>query len=666
MTPTANFLALSPEQREWLAVQFEGLTTELDIMTPSRWAEEKRILPASVTPLPGYYRFDVTPYLREIVDCMSKDSPVREVVVMKGVQVGLTSGVLENALGYYIDHVKSAPIMLVTADAELAKLRMESHVTPMLQHSGLDGLIKSADETNTRKTGKTDKKIEWLGGGFLIPFGAQNANKLRSLPIQVLLRDELDGWPDIVGKDGDPVQLSADRTAGYGPSRKVLDISTPLIKGQSKIDKRFALGDQRYYFVCCVSCGHAQTLRWRRKDEETGVITGIVWEMDGARLVPGSVRYLCEHCGHAHTDDDKTRLLSPEYGAEWRPTAEPTQPDIRSYHLSALYSPVGMQSWESCVQKWLKAWDVVEDRPKDLAALQVFYNNVLGEPFELRGERVRFSAVSAHRRHAYSFGAIPNRYAEQVCGGPILLLTCAVDVHKENLAVAVMGWCKDRRAFLIDYWRFEGDTEQLDDAGTWGRLRELIEEKVYVADDGRRYRVALTLIDSAYRSDDVYRFALEYSSGVYPIRGRDVPPKASVVREFSSFTTPIGTTAYGITVDIYKDRWSTALRRAWDGVTAQPETFFNAPLDVTDEQLKELTTETKVERLDPRTKLRIGWEWRRPSGVANELWDLLVYNNAALELIAWNVCIGQLERQTIHWPEFYDLLLAQRPFFTES
>jgi phage terminase large subunit GpA-like protein len=636
-------LDLTAEHREWLAQQFDALTTELVVMTPATWAEQKRYLPPSVTSLPGYYSFDVAPYLRQIVDCLSVDSPVREVAVMKGAQLGLTVGVLENAIGYYVDHVKTAPVMLVTADSELAKLRMESYITPMLQFSGLDALIKSADEKNTRKSGKTDKKIEWVGGGFLVPFGAQNANKLRSLSIQVMLRDEIDGWPDQVGKDGDPLKLTSARTAAYESARKILDISTPLIQGQSKIQRRFAQGDQRYYYVCCLKCGFPQTLRWRRTSSE-GEVSGIVWETEGERLVPDSVRYLCENCGHAHTNDDKTRLLSPDHGAEWRATAVAMSPHYRSYHLSALYSPVGMQTWEGCVQQWLEAWDVANNRARDNGKLQTFYNNILGEPFELRGEKLRFDNVSAHRRSWYQFGEIANEAATRHCGGPVLLLTCAVDVHKDNLAVGVFGWCRDRRAILIDYWRFEGDTERLDDAGTWERLRKVIEEREYVADD---------------------RFALDYEAGVYPVKGRDTPPKSATVREFSAFTTPMGTTAYGVTVDLYKDRWSAALRRGWDGESLQPEGHFNAPLDVTDKQLKELTAETKRERIEKSTGKRIGFEWYRPSGAANELWDQLVYNNAALDLIAWDVCRNQLGLEFVNWTAFYDTALQDKLFYSE-
>ena len=133
---------------------------------------------------------------------MDMRSPIREVTVQKGAQVGATVGILENVIGYVMSHVKNAPVLMLTADAELAKLRMESYITPMIQQSGLQDLVKSADEVNVRKTGKTDVKVEWIGGGFLIPLGSRNPAKLRSVSIQYLLEDEIDGYPDEIGKDG--------------------------------------------------------------------------------------------------------------------------------------------------------------------------------------------------------------------------------------------------------------------------------------------------------------------------------------------------------------------------------------------------------------------------------------------------------------------------------
>lgn len=649
--------------REWLASKLSKLTVSLAVVMPSGWAETKRYLPPAASSMPGYYRFDTTPYMREVIDCMSPESDVRHVTIMKGVQVGATT-LLENTIGFYIDVVKSAAMMLVTADAELAKIRVEQFIVPMLQYSGLDHLIRSQDEQNPRKTGRTDKKYEWDGGGYLLPFGAVNANKLRSVPIQVLLRDEIDAWADNVGRDGDPVKLTEDRTAAFEGSRKIFDVSTPLLKGQSKITTLFEAGDQRRYFVKCLACQHPQVLRWSKTDGDTGVVSGMTWRMDGDRFVEGSARYVCEQCGHAHANADKTALFA-DGNAEWRATATPATSHHRSYHLSALYSPVGMQSWDACVVKWLAAWDVANNRAKDNGKLQVFYNNVLGEAFEVRGVRLQFETVSAHRRHAYRFGEVPNRFLRESCGSPALIVTCAVDVHGDNLAVAVMGWCRGRRVALLDYWRFEGDTENIDNPATWGRLRDVIErEESYRADDGRAYKIQITLIDASYLTDTVHRFCDSYELGVFPVRGRearDTRTKSAQVKEFfkefwSQTIAHTGMIEWFASVDMYKERWSIALRKSWNGLDLQPEGHFNAPIDVTDAQLKELTVETKREKIDPNNGHRLGVFWHRPSGANNELWDLLIYNNVALDILAFELCIQQMELDQVDWHAFWDSL----------
>lgn len=653
----------TPEQREWLAQELENLTHAVEIISPSEWAERHRYLPASVTPFPGPFSFDVAPYAREILDCMSVESPVREVTWMKGVQLCATTAVLENCIGYYIAVVQTEAMMLLTADAELAKLRMEQFITPMIQLSGLEPLIKSGDERNARKSGKTDRKIEWYGGGYLVPFGAVNAAKLRSLPVRALLRDEVDAYKRRLGNDGDPMALSESRTRSFESTRKILNLSTPTFKGQSNIEDRYLLGDQRKYLVRCLKCNFPQELRWRHEPHpQTGEVNGIIWSLDPktGSLDPESVRYLCQECGHPHTNDDKTRLLSPDHGAFWKPTAVPADPNHRSYHLSALYSPVGMQTWGAAVRSWLEAWDVDRNRMKDPGKLQVFYNNVLGNTYEVTGDKVRFESVSMHRRSDYHFGQIPNKFAEKFCGSKVLLLTCTVDVQKENLAVAVLGWCAEGRALLIDYWRFEGNTEQLDDKATWGQLRELIWKKVYTADDGSKYRVKITLVDSGYLTDQVYRFCEEFPAGVFPCKGKEAGP-TSTIKPYAEFKTPSGIIGFLLTVDYYKDRWSAHLRREWDGIGLQPVGHFNAPHNITEAQLRELTVETKRPRAVSTTGREGGFAWHRIPGAANELWDLLIYASAALELLAANFSAGAKFPYT-NWPLFYKTCAEKKLF----
>ena len=648
---------------DWIVSEVDGLTDEIHHVSPSTYNEENRYLPESVTSIPGFIRYDVNPFMREIVDCFDVDSPVREVNLKKGVQITYST-VLESGALYFMGHVKTLPIMYLTADKELATARIENNFLPMLQHSGMAHIIRSSDEGNSRKTGKTANHLQFEGGGYLVPFGARNADKMRSYSIAVMLKDEIDAWPDRVGKDGDPDSLSDDRCSGYWERRKIFRGSTPLIKGSSKIQAQYERGDQRVYRVLCKACGFPQSLRWESIDKETGVVGGFQWETEGGVLVLESVRYCCQKCGEPHYEHDKERLFSEDHGAHWEPTARPVEPGIRSYHLPALYSPIGMQPWYKCVSAYMAGFDPVERKVRDLGRDQGFYNNILAEPFEILGSKIRFTSVSAHRRAVYRLGQIPNEYAAKNSGSPVLFLTCQVDVHKNNLAVSVMGWARDARCYLVDYWRFEADDCSELSSPVWGRLRDLIEETVYTADDGKRYRVALTLIDAGYANDTVSTFCSDYATGVYPILGRDRPGKNQSIKEFAEFKTQSGTVGYRILVDHYKDRLAPVLRREWTEDAGEQKPYhFNAPVDISDKQLKELTVESRRERQDE--KGQVTYYWHRPGNAANELWDLLGYGHAAVEILAWSICIQYFELDTIDWPTFWDYIEGEKLYYEE-
>lgn len=164
---------------DWLVDEVEELTDIITHVTPSMFNEENRYLPESVTSIPGYIRYDVNPFMREIIDCADVNSPVREVNIKKGVQITYTT-LLESVMLYYMAHIKTVPMMYMTADKELATARVENNIIPMLNQSGLADIIRSSDEGNSRKTGKTKDHLQWDGGGYMVPFGAKTADKMRS------------------------------------------------------------------------------------------------------------------------------------------------------------------------------------------------------------------------------------------------------------------------------------------------------------------------------------------------------------------------------------------------------------------------------------------------------------------------------------------------------
>lgn len=645
--------------KEWILSEMEDLTDEVVHVSPVDFNEKHRYLPELVTPMPGYIRYDVNPFMREILECFDVDSPVREVNVKKGVQITYST-LLESGLFYFAAHIKTLPMMYMTADKELAMTRMENNFLPMFSESGFSHIIKAYDPSNKRKTGKTATQLQFEGGGYVTMFGARNADKMRSASICIMLKDEIDAWPDRVGKDGDPDALSDDRCSAYWERRKIFRGSTPLIKGVSKIQAAYKHGDERKYNVLCKKCSFPQELRWEKINKKNGVVGGFQWELENGSLLLESVCYCCQECGGQHFEQDKELMFSiDDGGAHWKPTSTPIEPNIRSYHIPAFYSPIGMQPWYKCVSAYLKGYDPIEKKVIDIGKYQVFYNNILAEPFEIMGSKVTFMSVSSHRRTIYKLGSIPNVYAKEHSGSAILFLTCQVDVHKMNLAVSVMGWCRDAKTYVVDYWRIEAENESDSCDGisssVWGKLREIIEEKIYVADDGQKYRVIMTLVDAGWANDTVTSFCADYSSGVYPILGRDRPAKNQSIKEFAEFTTQSGTTGYRILVDHYKDRLAPVLRREWLESSGEQKPYhFNAPVDMTDKQLKELTVESRRERVDEKGVK--SWYWYRPGNARNELWDLLGYGHAAVEILAYQICIQHFEIEKIDWPKFWDYL----------
>lgn len=659
-------MTLTDNHNAWLLDRVNDIIDDVEILTPVEFNEGRRYIPQSVSRFSGYIDYSLTPYWKEILNCFDPSSDVTEVYVQKGVQVAYTTA-LESVMFYVAGHIKTVPVMFATADKDLSRARVENNIIPMFQQSGMD-IFQSSDTDSGRKTGKTQDHLQWVGGGYMIPTGAKNSDKMRSFSVQTLLMDEVDAWPQTLKGGGNPVYLLKDRCSGYHAVRKIFIGSTPVLKGASHIEREFQRGDQRRYMVRCLSCGEPQALRWSGRNKETGSEFGFKWDYDGqGSLDAASVRYHCQICGHAHHEHDKPKLFA-ETNAFWKPTAIPVEPDIRSYHLPALYSPAGMQPWAKCVGAYLRAWDPQSNRVKDVDALQIFYNNILGDPFEVIGAKISFVAVSGHRRSAYRRGEIPNRWISEVCTSAILMVTCTVDVHHDNLRVAIIGWTRNMNNWVIDYHRIQDDSDggcEVLESKAWAELRDIIENRQYRADDGKKYNIAITLVDAGFANATVCEFCAGYESGVYPILGRDSYTKTQKIQEFAAFHTQSGTTGYRLHVDYYKDRIAPVLRRDWSPDEGLQKPYqFNAPVDLTDDELRELTREQRKEKKLPNGS--VSHYWHRPHGAPNELWDLLVYGHAAVEILAYSLFIQWFQEETVEWGRFWDMLETNTVFFTEN
>ena len=228
-------------------------------LTVSQWADAHRKLSSRASAEPGQYRTARTPYLREIMDALSPSHPAQRVTFMKAAQVGATEAG-NNWIGFVIHHAPG-PMLAVLPTLEMAKRTSRGRIDPLIEDS--PALKERVQPARSRDAGNSMLSKEFPGG-ILVLTGANSATGLRSMPARYIFLDEVDAYPASADEEGDPVTLAEARATTFAHRRKVFMVSTPTIRGLSRIEREFEASDQRRYFVPCPHCGHMQWLQFER------------------------------------------------------------------------------------------------------------------------------------------------------------------------------------------------------------------------------------------------------------------------------------------------------------------------------------------------------------------------------------------------------------------
>ena len=620
----------------WVFNRIDNLPQEQLRLLVSEWAAKNRVIPEGLSPFPGPWRNDVTPYLIEIMDCFSESSPVRKVAIMKGTQLGLTTGILENDIGYIIDHAP-APTMFITGDQQMAEASIEIKIDKMLDSAGLSKKIFSQSENKQgKKTGNTKKKKEFPGG-FLLAVGPNSGSKLRSFSVKNLLFDEIDAYPLQTGNEGDPIKIAEKRTDSFELTRKILYISTPLEKESSKINYLFGRGDQRFYFVPCIKCGHLQTLEFGQ----------LKFEKDKkGSLIIDSVHYECIKCKAKWKNYNKVDFLAMESGAKWKPTGIPKEEGLRSYHINALYSPVGMKSWESICNEFISAQD-------DIMELKTFTNTVLGLPWEDQHHAPRPDSIMSNQG-GYDRGMVPKEAH---------FITLGADVQGDRIECEVVAWSKYFESWSIDYKVFHVENDKLIKNGgpgaedgesqVWSELYNYITSEFPIFGGGVM-NLEIALIDSGYVTDTIYDFCSQFDGGVFPIMGDKYKKSHSVftprqVKEYNLTRFDLQTDH--LKTQIYKNlRKEIIIDKNNDRV--YPRGYCHFPPDYGRKYFDQLTAEVrKIEKQKNGVASKVWYEL--PPGRRNEALDCRVYAMAGVYIYAAMITESVYEEEGIDWPQFW-------------
>lgn len=565
-------------------------------LTVSEWADNNRFLRSSTSAEPGPWNTDRVPYMREIMDCLSVRSLIQSICMMKGAQLaGSESG--NNWIGYLIDQ-EPGPTMMVQPTVDLAKKYSQQRIAPMI--ADCPKLNKKVKDPRSRDAGNTVLTKEFPGG-ILVLTGANSAAGLRSMPVKNLFMDEVDAYPEDVEGEGDPVDLAMARTRTFS-RRKVLKVSTPTIKGQSRIEKDYLESDQRKYFVPCPECGHMHVLEWSNF---------IIPKDDEGIKHPEDAHMGCPDCGIVIEEQHKPYML--EHG-EWRATApENASPKRRGYHISTLYSPLGWFSWAEVAELWIKA-------QKDKSRLKSFVNTILGETWGEEGESVDHEMLYENRRTVYE-APLPEG---------VLVLTAAVDTQDDRLEYECVGWGLNKNSWGIEYGVFYGDPRQQQ---VWDDLDAWLKKQWEYA-DGYKLGISCTCIDSGgHATSEVYKFCKPREQRkVFAIKGKGGAgvPLINKPSRSNRYNVPL----FLLGVDGGKETVYSRLKLEEEenhGFCLYPMAENGSAIKGYDLKYFKALTVEKRELKYLKGKPR--YEWVKPSGARNEALDIRNYATAALEIL---------------------------------
>lgn len=593
---SAGLYKTSPEGMAALQASIRkahGMYMPPPILTLSEWSDRYAYIPKESGAFPGKFSTSFAEYQRGIQDAIT-DPNIETVVQMLCSQSG-KSQIQLNTIGYFTHHDPS-PILVIQASEGEAEKFSKNRIAKMIRDTPV--LRDIYPKPRARDSGNTLLNKEFAGGVLVIA-GANAPAGLASMPIRILMPDEVDRYPESAGTEGDPVDLAEKRTTTYW-NRKIILASTPGVKGVSRIEAAYNASDKRKYYVPCPHCGVYQVLDWRRfqySAEEDG----------GERARLKDFWYVCDPNGCEIREKSKFEMIRR---GEWQATARSQDGRTAGFQLNALYSPV--LGWGKMANEWVQAQTSLE-------RMKTFVNTRLAETWEIRGTGADLHELEKRKDS--------EDYADLLPAG-VLFLTAGVDVQDNRLEVSVLGWGLDDERWVIDHRIFEGDPSkpETDEESPWGKVREYLLQPFEHA-LGVSTTISCALIDSGgHHTSRVYEFSRKHElRRWHAIVGRAGIGKALVSK--GSEQGPEKTKLFTVGVDTAKEDIFTSFRA---GATGPGSCHFTSTLPA--EYFRQLTSEqlVKVKR-DFVTTLKWVKKFDR-----NEALDCFVYARAAVAVLRPN------------------------------
>jgi phage terminase large subunit GpA-like protein len=494
---------------------------------------------------------------------------------------------------YYLSEDPSA-CMLVMPSSGVAESFSKERIAPAIQLT--DGLSEMIP-VKGRSSESTISYKPFTNGASLVMAGSESPSQLSSRPRRVIVADEIDKYPDSAGAEGDPVSLALKRSMTFMGRRKHVLISTPSVKGQSRIETAYLESDQRKYLVPCPKCGGMQTLTWNY----------IKWPEGHPELAV----MVCSICSSEIDHTKKQWML--EHG-EWRSHSVAKSKGTVGFHISELYSP------------WSTWGRMAEDFTVKLAQgpdiFRTWVNSSLGECWDPNAgtEAKAEGLVARARKCKYAQGIVPNEAGLIVGGG---------DVQEDAVHLLFQAVMPGGRAHVISHEVIQGNPGQVD---FWNRIQARIKQ-AWRREDGVAMKCSRFAIDSGHHTKEVMAFCNRpgLAGIVIPIKGSSTAIQGMIKPSKRRSKLWLVDTVQ------VKDSMYADLRIDTEGSLGY-QSFYN---NVEPEFFHELMTERRVKKNNVRRYEVF------PLGARNEGCDILAYCRVALRL--FKLKPGELEQFAAHY-----------------
>ncbi len=410
------------------------------------WAREFVSTPRG-SEIKGKFRPDLFPHMIEPLDCFD-DPYYREITIQAASRLGKT--VMAQVV--LAKTAATNPHPMAIADADQKSTERVIDRTWLL----FEGCAPLAGKLPPKRFQASDRME--LADCLIHGCWSGSPATAADFAALVVVLNEIDKMSRARSGEADFAFLMEERAKGYQRS-KIIRISTPALKGESRIEAARLAGDNRARYVPCPHCNHFQTLK-TGNGKDPG---GLRWKRgkDGAQsvqLARDTAWYECEKCRKKILDHHRLPMLN---AGIWVPegcsikrgklTGTPTRPGRHASFgpLGSHYSLLPTMNWGTIAAKFVDA--ITSKGTEKLRNYLNSWEGVTWDPDPVKIEP----------------GELPGRLGvdepPEVAPAWAVFLTLAADVGRvgEELIFywGVCAWGQNQRGRLIDYGVITGREE---------------------------------------------------------------------------------------------------------------------------------------------------------------------------------------------------------------